>query len=239
MTDKDGESIQRLLRGQFIVKSVEHSKPFAIVTDDLPVTRDVSDLEILGMLRQKFPELFMPEITQQQVTAKASSAASALLLDVARHPFRNVSKRFKILDFSGAKGETAKQELVAKGLVEERKVKIGKYKPNYFLVPTAEGLSYLRLVNENTKAWDFIAYHVSLEHKVIQVLVKSAFEELGYATQTESPSRRSRVDLLVITPDGNIAVEIVLSAKVQLPKLSTLLREVDQILILCADESAK
>lgn len=240
MTENESKVLQKLKRGEWIVRMSDiYTEPFMIITEPFPVDKDVSDQEVLQRLREKLPEFAVESKRAESQLAYLSKDTVALLTDICQHPFRGISKRFAVLGFSGSRGEAAKLELIRHNLVREQPVKLGKFKPVTFLIPTDVGLKYLKSTGHNVKNWDFVGYRISFEHRLWQWLFYAAYKERDYEVEFEKNIENYRIDVFAVKGDERIAVEIAITSGIELRKIFTLLRHTTKILIVCKDDRVR
>jgi hypothetical protein len=251
LDDEQGDALQRLKRGEWLVRMSDiYNEPFMMITDapTWSIDRNVSDKDLHERLQRLLPTLNVKPPSATNIKApsahaeetiltvpKISQDATALLLDTNRRPFRGITKRIAGLGLSGRRGELAKAELIRKNTVVEVEVQLGIRRPTKFLMPTDEGLKLLEALRESTRLWRYIG-HVSFEHRLYQVLINYALRANGYKTRIEQNFGEGRRLDLYATKDGRrIAFEIMLTSSNDYSNLIPTLDFVDELIIVCKD----
>ena len=85
--------------------------------------------------------------------------------------------------------ELAAQGLIEKGLVTERTVKLGAYRPWKLLEITNDGISLLASVGHDTRFWRHIK-NEGLEHVMLKYFVSDKLMQIGF-----EPKREKRKDV--------------------------------------------
>jgi hypothetical protein len=165
-----------------------------------------------------------------------SEEALALILDVNAHPFKGFVARCQSLGLSIRKAESAKAELVSKGLATEIASKLGKSKRAIkFLVLTELGLKLLRKAGYDTSLWKHTGYQ-NFEHQLYSVLIAYAYKKIGQQVFIEKAvSEDRRVDVLV-SNGKQTAIEVELGPFILENELKAL-HHVDELIIAVKQES--
>ena len=246
LDDEERSAISKLECGEWLVKK-SGIKPFLLRSSDYPLEKNVTDEELEERMRpvlSKLNEMVVPiqrapehVISIKPKIPQLSKDAERLLFNVNVHPFRGLSTRYKMLGLSGRRAETAKNELIQKRLVEEVSVVLGSHRPVKFLVISELGLHYLRKAEQKTSLWHYIG-HVSFEHRLYQVLIAYSFRNAGHQAFIEKNlGDGRRLDVLVILDNKRIGVEVELNPNIDLRKILKSMKELDELAILCKDQS--
>jgi hypothetical protein len=249
LDEEERSAISKLEVGEWLVKKAG-MKPFILKSSDFPLEKNVTDEELkqrmqpfLSRLQEMSkPRTQVPVENADQVEPEArkirlkmpdlSKDAKALLTDVCEHPFRGLSTRYKLLNFSGRRAESAKTELIQKSLVKEVSIKFGSYRPVAYLVLTNLGLKFLKNAKKETTLWEHVG-RVGFEHRLYQVLITYAFRNAGHQAFIEKVVNGKRLDLLVLKENRKIGIELELDSNVELESMLKSLEEVDELIILC------
>jgi len=244
LSDEERSAILKLERGEWLVKKIG-VEPFLMKSFDYPLEKEVTDEELKQRMRpilSKLNKIVVPASLKSQETIKPrlpilSQDAENLLFHVNDHPFTGLSSRYRTLGFSGRKAEIVKKELMEKELVQEVEVVLGRHRPVKFLVITNLGLRYLKHVKQETKLWDYIG-HVSFEHRLYQVLIAYSYRNAGYQAFIEKDiGDGRRLDVLVVSDEEKIGIEVELNPNIDLRKILKSMRDLDELLILCKNQS--
>jgi hypothetical protein len=239
LNEEERSAITKLEKGEWLVKK-SNLKPFIIRSQDFPLQKNVNDKQLEERMHPFLAKMNSAKIkvkaTQTNALPVLSEDAKKLLKDVNKHPFRGLATRYKVLRLSARKGEQAKKELLLKKAVGEIKVKLGKYRPVKFLIPTALGLRCLSNMGEDTKLWQYIG-KVGFHHRLYQVLCAYSLRKLNYETFIEKDIDGKRVDVLAVKGNRKIGIEVQLNSDLNLEKISTILENVDELVILCSNSN--
>jgi hypothetical protein len=180
------------------------------------------------------PEPTVKKVVRTSELLQISKDAKALLININSHPFMTISSRCKALELSGRRMESAKAEIVEKGLAKEVSIALGSHRPAMFLVLTDLGLSYLRHAGQDVGLWERVG-NVGFEHRLYQVLIAYSLKNMGWQAfiEREVGSGR-RVDILAIREGKKIGIEIELG-NVSLEEELRCLEQLDELAILVAD----
>jgi len=248
LEEYERSAIPKLQLGEWLVKKAG-IEPFLLKSKDHPLDKDVSDKELeekmlpfLSKLeektRKRFEKLLTHTKSSQAKLPKISKDGEMLLYNVNAHPFKGLSARYRMLDFSGRRAETAKNELIQKKLVKEVSIALGSGRPVKFLVPTKLGLSYLKNVEQKTNLWEYIG-NVGFEHRLYQVLIAYSFKNAGSQAFIEKDlGNGRRLDVLVLSDDKKIGIEVELNPSIDLRKILKSMKQLDELIIVCKDKSA-
>ena len=246
LSDEERSIITKLETGYWMVSKagtrpfIIHSAPFSLdktVTDEeLEVRMRPIILELEKSCREKTYEENVPVVEPPERFPHISEDALALILDVNAHPFKGFVARCQSLGLSVRKAESAKTELVNKGLVKEVAAKLGKSKRlTKFLVLTDLALKLLRKAGYDTGLWRRTGYQ-NFEHQLYSVLVAYAYKKAGYQVFIEKAvSDERRVDVLV-SNGRQTAIEVELGPFVLEDEVKALLH-VDELIIAVKEES--
>jgi hypothetical protein len=242
LDDELTDCIHKLKRAQWIVRMSDgHTEPFLIETPDYPVEKNVTDDEVLERLQSVFSEYLPKDEPEKQekpklkvILPQLSDDTWTLLFDINKHPFRGslkgLSTRYTALNFSSSKGNSAKNELIKKRLVEEVPVRLTG-RPMKFHVLTDYAINVLRNMGHDTRLWVHTG-NMSFIHQLYIVIIRYTFLRAGYKAYAEKKLKNGRrVDVLVILDDKKIAIEVELQ-KVDLQSKLRALEEVDELIIL-------
>jgi hypothetical protein len=252
LEEDERSTITKLERGEWLVKK-SGMKPFLMRSPDFPVEKNISDKELLKRMQPILsrlkrtvktkptvektarPEPMIKKILQTSEFPPVSEDVRALLTNINSHPFMTISSRCKALGLSGRKIESAKAEIVEKGLAKEVSIALGSHRPAMFLVLTDLGLSYLRNSGQDVGLWERVG-SVGFEHRLYQVLIAYSLRMVGWQTfiEREMGSGR-RVDVLAMREGKKIGIEVELG-KVSLEEELKCLDQLDELAILVADQ---
>jgi hypothetical protein len=244
LNEEERSAIAKLERGEFIVKKAG-MEPFLMKSFDYPLEKEVTDEELRARMEPILSRLnkFVVPASQQnkketvKLIPNLSEDAKKLLFSVNSHPFKGVSSHYSMLGFSGRKAETAKDELIQKGFVKEISITLGSHRPVKFLVITSLGLSYLKKEKKETRLWEFIG-NASFEHRLYQVLIAYSFRNSGHQAFIEKEiGEGKRLDILLIQHEKRVGIEIELTPNLNLEKILKILKDLDELKILCEDEA--
>ena len=237
LSEEEKEAINKLQRAEWIVKvSDRYTKPFMIITDKVEISRKVSYEEIVRRMRRflRLGKTKKPVIRRKKVFV--SREAWKLLLDVNSHPFYpSLARRYERLKLSANKGNSAKNELIRRGLVKEFRIKLGLRRPSTFLVPTNLGLSFLRENGIDVSKWTRIGRQ-GFEHNLYCITIAYMLRKLGYKVELEKNLPNRRVDVLASANGLRFAIEVEME-EFDLTHETEILGVVDFLFILCKDES--
>ena len=210
LRDEERRAITMLERGEWIVKLAgRYVKPFLIRSKDFPLEKSVTDEELEEMMRPVL--LRLRAIHPVKETEKTlSEDAWNLLIHVNEHPFSGIASRARALRISGRRVESAKNELIEKGLVDEVSIQLTAKKPIKFLVPTQRALNMLDQSGMDISLWKRVG-NVGFEHMLYQVLIRWGYQKLGYEARIEARVGKRRVDVLALKGKDVIGVEIELN----------------------------
>lgn len=249
LDEVERSAISRLEVGEWLVKKAG-MEPFILKSSDFPLEKNVTDEELKRRMKpflSKLQETSQPRtqvpVEKVELARKEglkipdlSEDAKVLLIDVCKHPFRGLSTRYKLLGFSGRRSEAAKRELVQKNLVKETTIKFGSYRPLAFLVLTDLGLQFLKRIGQDTKLWDSVG-NVGFEHRLYQVLITYAHRNAGQEAFIEKVVNGRRVDVLILSNQKKIGVEIVLTPTIEVEEIVKSSSELDELIVLCRDSN--
>lgn len=245
LNEEERSAISKLECGEWLV-SKHGLKPFLLRSYDYQIEKNVTDEELEKRMLPvllKLGENVLPKIPLNQTCIKKqelpnlSKDAEKFLFNVNSHPFKGLSGHYAMLGFSGRRAETTKNELIQKGLVKEVSVTFGSHRPSKFLVVTDLGLRYLKNAKQETKLWEYIG-NVSFEHRLYQVLIAYSFKNAGHKAFIEKDMGEDRrLDVLAIQDNKKIGIEIELNQNIDLNKILRSLKELDELKIICADQT--
>jgi len=255
LSDEEKARIPMLQRGEWLAKmSDRYTKPFLVATPYHPADKDVTDEEVRQRM-QPFLLKVMDEVTKdrlellkqgstapqlmEQETHEAiepsltlSEDGWALLLDINSHPFRGLTGRYKGLNLSGRKANSAKNELVQKGLVVEVSVALGSNRPVKFLTLTNMAITALESIGHDVRLWKHTVGHMGFKHQLYSVLIAYTFREAGYQTFIEkNMGNNRRVDVLVLLGGEKVAIEVETGVGIDIDNKLKVLDEVDELII--------
>lgn len=163
------EQLRYLKIPQAVVSLAGHS-PFMIRIPKSPVTRHISDDELMELIQPKLSNLrFSPKEKPQIPTIRLSQnfnqAASqkslkdflyelkAFLIQVRNSPELNISQLYSSLNLSGRKGNKLKRQLLANKLIQEETTHAGKRKrPSKHLKVAEKGDKVIQWLEKKAKA---------------------------------------------------------------------------------------
>jgi hypothetical protein len=246
LSDEEQSMITKLETGYWMV-SKAGIKPFIIHSAPISLDKTVTDEELRMKMQTVIAELEKSTIEKnakdvvkiEEPPAKfpqISEEALALILDVNAHPFKGFVARCQSLGLSIRKAESAKSELVSKGLAKEIGTKLGKSKRlTKFLVLTELGSKLLRKAGYDTGLWKRTGYQ-NFEHQLYSVLIAYAYKKIGQEVFIEKAvSEDRRVDVLV--SNGKLtAIEVELGPFILENELKALLY-VDELIIAVKEET--
>jgi len=245
LSDEERSVIAKLERGEWLVKKTG-AEPFLTKSFDYPLEKEVTDEELkqrMSLILSRLNKNVIPASPKQKGRTIEprlpilSEDSRKLLFHVNDHPFTGLSSRYRKLGFSGRRSEVAKNELMKKGLVEEVEVVLGRHRPVKFLVITRLGLNYLRHAKQENRLWDYIG-HVSFEHRLYQVLIAYSFRNAGHQAFIEKEICDGiRLDVLVLYDEKKVGIEVELNPNIDLRKILKSMKELDELLILCKDQT--
>jgi len=216
LNEEERDAIANLERGELFVKLAgRYTKPFMIRSEDFPLKKDVTDEELEMRIKPILDELralsTIPiKSTRKEKVFQLSDDARRLLIYVFEHPFNGVVSRAKALGFSGRRIESAKRELIERGLVREVGVVLTSKRPIKFLVPTNKAVRLLESNGIDTSLWKHVG-NVGFKHMLFQVLIRWEYLKLGYEARMEAKVDKKRVYVLAVKGDERIGIEIELN----------------------------
>jgi len=234
-------AISRLRCGEWIVKK-QGIKPFLMKSFDFQLKKNVTDKQLFAKMKNVISRLsgFSPSkdsksrAANRKTVPPISKDAMKLLLNVNEHPFSGIASRYKMLGLSVKRGEKAKQELLQNGLASEVSISLGNYRPSKFIVPSKQGIEYLKEMRCKVKLWNFLG-NVSFEHRLLQVLIAYMYRRLGKEVEVEKELQGYRWDLVVKEGEKRTAIEIACSSNVDVKKLTKGAKIFEKVLIICKD----
>jgi hypothetical protein len=256
--DYEKGCIPGLERGEWIVKlASRYTKPFFIKTGDYPVDKNIGDEEIATRMEKLLPEIMIdtdknsiaappiaendgellgkPPIVNSLKLPPLSEDAMSILLNVNKHPFKGVSGRYKSLNLSGRRANSAKRELIVKGLTKEVSVPLGNYRPVKFLVLTPVAIHSLENSGYDVRLWKHT--QGQFKHQLFTILIGYSFRRAGFKTYFEKPlSNGRRVDVLTLIDNRSLAIEIELGKGLDIRNELRALEEVDELVIVSDEE---
>ncbi len=190
LTDDEKKAIRKLKTGEWIVRTANSSKPFMIRTPNFTIPK-ISEAEIQAHMEGKRFWL-QEEKAVEEIKRSVSSANSQdewyLLAHVNEHPFTQFSNRLK-QGMGKGRLELAAHGLIEKGLVTERIVKLGAYRPWRLLELTDDGINLLASVGHDTRFWRHIK-NEGIEHVMHKFFISDKLQQIGF-----EPKREKRIDV--------------------------------------------
>ncbi|MCW4046149.1 MAG: DUF853 family protein [Candidatus Bathyarchaeota archaeon] len=244
LSDEERSMIMKLETGYWMV-SKAGTRPFIIRSPLTALDKTVTDEELKTRMQPVIAELQKSTIEPTEKDTKTveplripslTEDALALIIDVNAHPFKGFAARCPSIGLSIRKAESAKAELVAKGLAKEVGTKLGKSKRlTKFLVLTELGLKVLRRAGYDTSLWRRTGYQ-NFEHQLYIVLIGYAYKKAGYQIFIEKAvSDDRRVDVIV-SNGKQTAIEVELGP-FSLENEAKALRYADELIIAVREES--
>lgn len=189
--DRDDEkAILKLQTGEWIVRTAAVSSPFVIRTPDYKIPT-ISEAEIESHMANKRFWLEQEKVAEK-IRESVSSALSQdewyLIAHVNEHPFTHFSNRLR-QGMGKGRLELAKRGLVERGLVVERTVKVGPYRPWTLLELTNDGINLLTSVGHDVRFWKHIK-NEGIEHVLWKFLIGDRLRKLGF-----EPTREKRIEV--------------------------------------------
>jgi hypothetical protein len=242
LDEDEREALTKLERGEWLVKLAgRYTKPFMIRSRNFPLEKNVSDEELKERMKPVIEELseakLKAEVKQRSpIELPLSEDAWKLLIHIHEHPFQGMVGRTKELKLSWRRIELAKQELVERGLVNEKNIQLIAKKPTLFLELTEEALNLLESKGLDTSQWKHIG-NVGFEHILYQVLIRYEYQKLGYEAHIEVKlPNGKRVDVLAVKENKKIGVEIELNPYNEQANKTSLLKYLDELYVLLKEE---
>lgn len=242
LNEEEREAITNLERGEWLVKLAgRYTKPFTMKSNNIPLNKDVTDEELLQQMKPVLSELIIQsndiiQTDEQKVTLpNITENAKLLLYDVATHPFKGIVGRYKSLGISLRKSNSAKKELVQKGIVVELDIKLGARRPTKFLVPTNLGFKLMEETGHQIELWKRTGRQ-GFEHQLYAVLIMYGYKKLGCQAFIEKWIEDKRVDVLVVSKGNRIAVEVELGPIIHIEEKIEILSYVDELIIVVKKE---
>jgi hypothetical protein len=206
LSDEERSIMMKLETGYWMV-SKAGTRPFIIRSPLTTLDKTVTDDELRIKMQPVISELQKSTIETAEKNdilvepvriPSLTEDALALIIDVNAHPFKGFAARCQSLGLSVRKAESAKAELVGKGLAKEVGSKLGKSKRlTKFLVLTELGLKLLRRAGYDTSLWKRTGYQ-NFEHQLYIVLIAYAYKKAGHQIFIEKAvSDDRRVDVIV------------------------------------------
>lgn len=222
LSEQQAEFAQRVGVGEAVVQA-GNTEPVPVDLDNVDVAKDISDGDLRKLQGQLWNQLSyepretapafrhrlgyhdsedeQPEIPEDpDHDVELSDDARRLLEDVVENPFKSVTERYEDLFSSRGKGDAPKKELVDRGLVVERGVRVPGHQRKLLQLTTRgrEVVEHQFEVAVERKGRGGIV------HQFWQKQVKEVMEELGWTAKREMYD----ADVYVNMSDVELAIEI-------------------------------
>jgi hypothetical protein len=164
-----------------------------------------------------------------------SRNAISLLASLITHPFLGITERYQACGLTVARGDAAKQELLAAGLIREVNVKKGQRgRKAKLLEMTTEGAIELEGRGFETR----VHGKGGLEHRYWQERIADYYRTWGCIATIEQAFGQDSVDVFVKRPDGKvIAIEIAMNSRNEVSNARKCIElGVYRLVIACRDE---
>ncbi len=252
LKDDERESIHKLRRAEWIVKlSDYYTEPFMITTSDHPVDTNVTDMEVLERLhrlvpldekeekKEFFPNRIQRKPKQELIQPDISEDAMALLCDVAAHPIRRLTTRYRSLGLYGRKTSTIKSELINKHLVEEVTLSYNPLcdKPVKFLSITTKAIRMLKKLQQPVEFWDEFIGKTSLEHRLYQLFLTTYLKKVGFQVAIEKNLGKKRLDLFAVKDNKKCGFEIALNSQINPWNIIKTQKHFDELIVICKNRT--
>ena len=216
------ESIGKLPTGQAIVKIQDRwPKPFLVRFPLFPVSgspeashdkREHSRSDSLRRAVQEARSVLneavraLPDTDTGEKKKEGTSAGERdFLTDIAEYPLSVVTERYGRLKMSVHKGNSIKQKLLVKGLIEQENIRVPKGRVT-LLKLSDKGKNLMGSIGAKIKP---MPKNASLQHEYYKELVARQYRSKGYDVKKEVPIGQGRaVDLVATKGDERIAIEI-------------------------------
>lgn len=199
LEEDEKKAIRKLQVGEWIVRTARITKPFIIRTPDFHIPK-ITEEEIEAHMHDKrfwIEEEKKVEEVKQSVSTTLSQDEWYLLSHVNEHPFTQFSNRLR-QGMGKGRLELAAHELIERGLVVERVVKLGAYRPWKLLELTDDGLKLLSSVGHDIRFWRHIK-NEGIEHVMYKFLITDKLRQLGF-----EPVKEKRIE----TENGQRIVDV-------------------------------
>ncbi|MFX0097872.1 MAG: ATP-binding protein [Candidatus Hodarchaeota archaeon] len=194
-----GEAIVRLqgrIMKPFLIKIPEFEIKKGVVTDE--ILREKM-LRYFGYLRGKQP--LIQDITHISKTAEVREEEKMLLIDILKHPFSAIVRRYQRLNLNRRKGNFFKDNLINKGYIIPKEIRLSNGRIMLFEL-TEKARQYL----------ESLGYYIKrdrngIEHRFWKWRVAKYYQERGYQVFIEKKINGG-VDVAVKQDNMSIAIEI-------------------------------
>lgn len=232
LTQEQKEVVWQLLTGQAIVRMARFPSPFAVVFQNYPLNKNVSEEELERHMQNFIPELrFIPaEITKEAKeesmwweektqTAKKetevkeekviSQDEKAFLMDIYLKPFLSITQHYQNLNLSAGKGNSIMKKLIRKQLCSIEEINLGgRGGLTKFLVLTKKGYEAIGMQEKK-----HAGKGAGFEHEFWQNKIAEHLKKQGYKAEIEKNLNNKFIDLAIETEKGIIAIEIAITSE--------------------------
>jgi len=194
-----GEAIVRLqgrIMKPFLIKIPEFDIKKGLVTDEM-IKEKIS--RYFGEIKGK--EALSQGITDVSKSAELGEEEKALLIDVLKYPFSTVVKRYEILKLNRRKGNYFKDNLINKGYIKPKEIKLSNGRMILF-----ELTDKAKLFLEKSGYRVFYERN-GMEHKFWKWRITDYYRKRGYKVFVEERVN-GNVDLAIRKDKTSIAIEI-------------------------------
>lgn len=165
----------------------------------------------------------------EQHTIEISDEAERLLADVAERPFLPLTDRYEMFSSTG-KGSPVKAELVSKGFVVERKIRVPELKRT-LLELTQRGRMYLHEEMGNQAE---LEGRGGIVHQFWQHTIKDIFEDYGWLAELE----KDDADVVATQANIELAIEVAMGDNPrEVEHVQNHLEQFDNVVVACRDKS--
>lgn len=249
LSERQKELAQQVTIGEAVIQSGDRD-PVPVNLDRYELEKTVSDAELcrrqlgyweaLSFEEVRFTDEFEDAVDldsegreeesgADQRHIEISIVAERLLLDVAERPFSPLTDRYEIFSSTG-KGGQVKSELVSKGLVVERKVRVPELKRT-LLELTQRGRTYLQ---------EEMGQSLELEgrggviHRFWQHTIKDVFEDHGWNAAIEE----NDADVVATQSNIELAIEVAMGDNPrEIEHVEKHLEHFDRVVVVCRNRS--
>lgn len=194
-----GEAIVRLqgrIMKPFLIKIPEFEIKKGVVTDE--ILREKM-LRYFGYSRGK--QALIQDITHISKIAEIREEEKILLIDILKHPFSAIVKRYQRLNLNRRKGNVFKNNLINKGYIIPKEIRLSNGRMMLF-----------ELTDKAKQSLEKLGYYVKrdrngIEHRFWKWKVAKYYRERGYKVYVEKKINGG-VDIAIKKDNMSIAIEI-------------------------------